>query len=798
VLDALRAARCEPEQKRGQWEAKCPAHDDHKPSLSLKAGSDGTVLVNCHSHHCTFDQIAKALGLEGRDFFRHLPDPKPSKSKSDRWIDYDHPVAIYLYLEADRKPAYQVRRLNVYDRKGGKIVDKTFLQYRPAGDGWKAGLEGRPTIPFRLPELLAADPSTPVWVPEGEKDVLNLVAQGLLATCNTGGAGKFKDGDSEALRGRAVVLIRDNDQAGRDHVRKAAASLHGKAKSVKMLDLLKIMPDLPEKGDVSDFLQRGGTVQQLQELARQAEEWKPDDEGGGFVSFVSSPPPIHSISVALRPVPEFHERLIPVPFRGWLADISERACCPLDLPAMSAVVHAAGVVGRRVAIRPKRYDDWTVVANLWGMGVLPPGWLKTHSLEEPGKAVVRLEAESRAKHEEAMGAFAVERALAAARADAAKAALKDAARAKGKGKASKSEAELKDLAAESLAKQDAAPPTLRRFIVNDPTVEKIGELLAENPTGLLLYRDELIGFLMSLEKQGHEGDRAFYLESWNGTGSYSYDRIGRGSLFIPSNTLSVLGGIQPGRLAAYIRSRGSGANDDGLICRYQLALYPDIDRPYKHVDRWPDTAQKNRAHEVFRALAALDPARLGASGDGCDPAAIPFLRFAADAQEFFDPWFVELENRVRSSTERPCLVSHLAKYRSLLPSLALLFHLIEVVDGAASGPVSLDSARRAAAWCGLLEPHARRIYQFAFEGDPEPAQRLAERLQGCLPNPFKARDVLRKGWESLTVPEEVERAIALLEENGWVCPEEVPSTGQGGRPTIQYHINPRALKGDVS
>ena len=129
---------------------------------------------------------------------------------------------------------------------------------------------------------------------------------------------------------------------------------------------------------------------------------------------------------------------------------------------------------------------------------------------------------------------------------------------------------------------------------------------AENPSGLLLYRDELMGFLKTLEKQGHEGDRAFYLESWNGTGSYSYDRIGRGSLFIPSNTVGVLGGIQPGKISSYIRGCASGENDDGLISRIQILVYPDTDKPYKHVDRSPDTEAKNRAYEVFRKLAHLD------------------------------------------------------------------------------------------------------------------------------------------------------------------------------------------------
>jgi putative DNA primase/helicase len=325
----------------------------------------------------------------------------------------------------------------------------------------------------------------------------------------------------------------------------------------------------------------------------------------------------------------------------------------------------------------------------------------------------------------------------------------------------------------------------------------LGALLAENPNGLLHFRDELMGFLRSLEREGHENDRSFYLEAWNGTGSYSYDRIARGTLFIPSVTVSVLGGIQPSRLAAYIRSKGSGENDDGLIARFQLAVYPEVDQPYVHVDRRPDTDAKNRAYQVFQVLDTLDLLPLGAKVDEGDAEGIPYLRFAEEAQTFFDGWFIELESRLRSSQEMACLLSHLAKYRSLMPSLALQFHLIEVVDGMEDlvpGEVSLRSARRAAAWCDYLEHHAKRIYFAAFEGDPEPAQRLAERLKASLPNPFAPYQVVQKGWRELDTIGAVERAIALLEARGWIYRHEVLPGPKGGRPKIEIHLNPRLLK----
>jgi hypothetical protein len=214
------------------------------------------------------------------------------------------------------------------------------------------------------------------------------------------------------------------------------------------------------------------------------------------------------------------------------------------------------------------------------------------------------------------------------------------------------------------------------------------------------------------------------------------------------------------------------------------------------VDRWPDTEAKNAAYGVFKWLADVDASEIGAAVD--DHGGIPYLRFADDAQDFFDAWFTHLEGRIRGSQEAACQTAHIAKYRSLLPSLSLLFHLLEVYGGEVAGPVSLRSTQRAAAWCEYLEAHARRVYQAAFEGDPEPAQRLAERLRESLPNPFTIREVVRKGWKSLDSQEVAEKAVAVLEDHGWVYAEEIPPSALGGRPTTVYHVNPRIPEGGES
>jgi putative DNA primase/helicase len=295
------------------------------------------------------------------------------------------------------------------------------------------------------------------------------------------------------------------------------------------------------KGDVSDFLGAGGTIDQLRDLAKAAPEWEPAAEtadagspistgsgsGAGTVrstaavgkpEFDGAPRPV---TVELLPVPILDPAMLPVPFRGWLADGAERMGAPLDYSAVAALVAVASVVGRRLHIRPKRHDDWTVCPNVWGAAVGPPSVLKTACIREALGPVYRLESEARGAHAEATATYIEDGMITKAKSDAAKERLKKAARSD-----TPSESELRQLAKEAALAESLEPPPGRRYIVNDATVEKLGELLAQNPNGLLQFRDELAGFFRSLDKQGHESDRGFYLEAWNGFGCYTYDRIG--------------------------------------------------------------------------------------------------------------------------------------------------------------------------------------------------------------------------------------------------------------------------------
>ena len=505
------------------------------------------------------------------------------------------------------------------------------------------------------------------------------------------------------------------------------------------------------------------------------------DDNDGAIDFGHSWPEPQPLPSGLPSVPLFDEYLLPESLRPWVTDIAERAQAPLDFAASGALVALTASIGQRLGIRPKRHDDWLVVPNLWGLIVGPPGFLKSPMLHEVLKPLVHLEARARQDHETAVAQYELRQQVTLAER---KKLLNNAARPK---------AELNsDKLMDDLRRLEVKAPVEQRYIVNDPTVEKLGEILNQNPQGVLLFRDEITGFLANMERAGHENDRAFYLEAWNGTGGYVYDRIGRGTLRIEAACASILGAITPGPLGAYLRETFSGQRDDGLIQRFQVSVYPDAPAIWRNVDRRPHSDAKNRAYEVFESLVALNPIALGAENPNPGDGEVWCLRFDDEAQDFFNCWRNDLEARLRNSDEHAVMLAHLAKYRSLMPTLALILHLADFVARGYCGPVALESARRAAALCDYLQEHARRIYHSVVAQVDIATRLLGDKIRARkLADHFTTRDVYRHEWTSLTDPRDVARALDSLSELYWVRSEPTIPTSTGGRPILRYRINPR-------
>lgn len=473
---------------------------------------------------------------------------------------------------------------------------------------------------------------------------------------------------------------------------------------------------------------------------------------------------------ALPAVQAFDFDLLPDSLRPWIEDIAERVQCPPDFPAVGAMISLAAVVGRKIGIRPKRQDDWFEVPNLWGAIIGRPGVMKSPALRESMRPLVKLEAREREQFEAAYEQWKRGQELHKLKRDAVKFNISKAIR---KGE---------DVDPSKLASALEEEPKARRYVVNDCSVEALGEILQANPNGTLAYRDELIGLLKSLDKEGNEGARGFFLSAWSGTDSYTFDRIGRGlNMRIEACCLSLLGSIQPAVIGGYLRQTVATGGGDGLLSRFQLMVWPDIGGTWRDVDRWPNSDAREKAFATFERLDSLDPAAMGATlNDG----AIPYLRFDPEAAEIFGGWRATFERTLREGNEHPAIESHLSKYRKLVPALALLIHLADNTSGAIGSTALL----KALAWREYLESHARRAYASIAQAEAESARALLRRIKsGEVESPFFPRDVYRKGWANLST-EETHEAVRYLCDFDYLRVEEVKT---GGRDKKAIWINPK-------
>lgn len=266
----------------------------------------------------------------------------------------------------------------------------------------------------------------------------------------------------------------------------------------------------------------------------------------------------------------------------------------------------------------------------------------------------------------------------------------------------------------------------------------------------------------------NRGDRAFYLEAWEGDGWHRVDRIGREPVKVRL-CLALYGGIQPGALARHVAGAKDGRGEaDGLLQRFGLAVWPDPLRTYRPRDRLPDVGAREDTDRAFERLAELEAGKVGARPAG--PGKVPALRFAPDAQPMFTEWHNAQALRVRRNDDgcSDAMVSHLSKHRGLMPALALLIHLLDLNTYPSKG-IDRVSTGRAEALVGYLEHHAAKIYGERHHGTSPGAATLAEMIiDGEIKDGASLRDVYRRQRAGLGGRGEAQTAARELEGRGWL------------------------------
>lgn len=302
VLDALGQKGRRWAAKGSSWAAQCPAHEDGRASLSIGQGREGRALLRCHAG-CTTPDIVRALDLAAGDLFAdsgsdlsiHVHPQGYQIPAGPRYLTNGanalaEPTRAAAIPAAEPAPPVAPPTRPViaatydYVDDGGHLVlqavryePKDFRQRRPDGSGgwiWSvSGIEHPPI--YRLPEVIeAAATDRLIFIVEGEKDADTLAELGYCATTNIGGAKKWSEHYSQWLHGATVAILPDNDQVGQDHAELVATSLTAAGCVVRVVPL----PGLPAKGDVSDWLDAGHTLDELDAVVAGTPRWRPADE----------------------------------------------------------------------------------------------------------------------------------------------------------------------------------------------------------------------------------------------------------------------------------------------------------------------------------------------------------------------------------------------------------------------------------------------------------------------------------------------------------------------------------------
>lgn len=480
---------------------------------------------------------------------------------------------------------------------------------------------------------------------------------------------------------------------------------------------------------------------------------------------------------------------LPVPLRDFIQDEIKRKGVPSQMllpPLLSAL---ACVLGRKVLIAPKRYDHWVEPPVFWGAIIAPPGELKTPVISAVTRYIKEIQDREWTKFENEKPFMLARKAELEEQISFYKKALRTYFE-KEKGNVEELRQKLA-IAQKELEEMILVPP---RLYTQDATIEAFGVLLIQNPNGILWFRDELAGWIRALSRPGHEGDREFCLELWNGQGAYVFDRIKRGPNRIPHMFGCIFGGIQPAKLKRLLANQGTlKEGGDGLLQRFQALIWIDSQRRIRK-DFPTNEAVEAQMRKIFEGLWALDLS----SREFEQIEDTPVLRFDESAQELFNSWLEDLEDRLcdKSLEESPAFCAHLAKYRGFMPRLALLYHMVNWVDGrTTSSRIPLETAQMAAATVDYLELHARKVYDIELNKGLNAAQKVLELiLKGRIYDGMPISELTKEKPINRFQSDDYQSALSILEQRHFVHLEREETNG---RPMTRIRVNPELEQDDV-
>ncbi|WP_432166472.1 DUF3987 domain-containing protein [Streptomyces sp. bgisy031] len=764
VVEAL-----EQKGSKGRGNAwQCVTHEDRAPSLSVTNGNKG-VLINCHAGCATEDVVAE-LGLAMTDLFDEAMEQRVRPQV----------VAEYPYCDEHGEVLYVVRRLEPgYDGER-----KTFRQFRPDG---KPGVSGVRRVPYRLPEVRAAAAAGgTILIPEGEKDVENLRAIDVVATCNVGGAGKWSDDYTQHLVGAAeVVVIADQDEPGRKHAAAVADSVRRAGIPVRILG--------PARGkDISDHLAAGLGFDDLVPETRTAPAqndssnssealWGPEEASAGIDGTENEgggpcwDPPL---SVPRHTLPPFPTELLGGSLAAWVRAQGASLNVSDDLLALSALGTISAALGGRVQVKVK--DGWDAEnVCLYCLGLADSSARKTPALDAASAPmrdrIGQLREEQRAEVEQNEQEIRIsEKELAAVENDVSR------------GKATKEDARAVLDTLLELKAQAGLP----KAFVGDVTLEALGKVMGENGGRMALHESEAGFFKACAGLYGNgRADITLVLKAYSGTG-HEIDRVGRGHSWMPRTALTLTLIIQPG-VVEHMEKDNPEFKSSGFLNRFLYALPSPMppgafDTPDVPLDVSLDYAQ--------RIVRLVDDVWTNEN--------VRTLSLTTQARKVF----AEFYNQTEKDKADGGALHDVAEWAGkLCGQIVRLAACLALYDNAAAGEISEDAMTRSIGLAPYLTAHARSAFSL-MSRDGDGGRKLLRDILDRLPQlladdrtvtarkireSFKGRRAT--GSAGAVDADAIKDAMDELEELGWVA--EIPAPprkpGQRGqKPSPKYDVHP--------
>jgi len=601
----------------------------------------------------------------------------------------------------------------------------------------------------------------------------NLRALGFVATCNHGGEGKWPPGLSEWFKGRRVFLLCDNDRQGEKHQAVVGKSLNEIAAEIRVVRF----SGLQDGGDVSDLIEQRrkdglddkAIKAALTQCFRDAPKWQ---SSHNVTSVTEVCPPEPDLTILLHQyleAPKLPLELFGTYWSEWIRDQAEAKSCAPDYVAGGLLPGAGVLIGNARWASP--WTGWQEPPVLWTDNVGNPSSGKSPGLDAIRDLIGSIEADANGNYKDELLTWDTQKREAKFRLDVwestCKAALKD---------------KVGTMPSRPTQTEEPPRPARKRIITNDPTVEKVARIVLENPKGLMLFRDELAGWIGALDKYGGAGgDRAFYLESYGGR-SYAVDRMKDPEpIVVPALSLAIVGGIQPDRLATLVLS----GDDDGLAARF-LYLWP-ARTPPKRPQRPMPTGAKAKLLMLFKLEERTDQ-----NGNR-----IP-LPFDKEASEEIQEYRTQVA--VAESEASGLYLSWLGKLPGMAVRLAtILEHLYWCGDNDTKpAPESISKTATVAAVAFLdayAAPMARRCFGEAALPQIDIDARILARW--IIANPattINSRGLRRARILSAKADmTRYEAALAELETAGWVRPIAAQHEF-GGRKRKDWEVNQRLYK----